>query len=112
MRRVTKVMSHIIGVRKKADSQKGVRKAADSHKKGSAKQKIFGTSALSDIQYLHILVGSLETPHVSYLYTVNLYHVSQIATALLKQLTMLLDLLESTETLSFYRLMLQSVWWL
>ena len=31
--------------------------------------------------------------------TVNLYHVRQIATALLKQLAMLLDLLESTETL-------------
>ena len=35
MSRVTKVMSHIIGVRKKADSQKGVRKA-----------KSLGTSAL------------------------------------------------------------------
>ena len=34
MSRVTKVMSHIIGVRKKADSQKGVRKAADSQKRG------------------------------------------------------------------------------
>ena len=40
MSRVTKVMSHIIGVRKKADSVKGVRKAADSQKKGSAKQKV------------------------------------------------------------------------
>ena len=41
MSRVTKVMSHIIGVRKKADSQKGVRKAADSQKKGSSKQKFW-----------------------------------------------------------------------
>ena len=40
---MTKVMSHIIGVRKKADSQKGVRKAADSQKKGSAKQKVWET---------------------------------------------------------------------
>ena len=41
MSRVTKVLSHMIGVRKKADSQKGVRKAADSQKKGSAKQKVW-----------------------------------------------------------------------
>ena len=33
--------------------------------------------------------------------TVNLYHVHQITTALLKQLMMLLDLLESIETLLF-----------
>ena len=42
-------------------------------------------------------VGSLETPHVSFLY--NLNHVRQIERALLKQLTMLFDLVESAETL-------------
>ena len=32
-------MSHIIGVRKKADSLKGVRKAADSHKRDLGSKK-------------------------------------------------------------------------
>jgi len=44
---------------------------------------------------------------------VNLCHVHQMVTVLFKQLTMLLDLLESTETPSvFYCLMLQDIWWL
>ena len=39
----------------------------------------------------------------------TLFHVRQLATALLKQLTMLLGLLRSTETLSvFYCLLLQN----
>ena len=57
-------------------------------------------STLSGRQYLDIVVRSLETPHVSTSTTVNLYHVRLLATALLKQMTMLLDLLEATETLS------------
>ena len=43
---MTKVMLHIIGVRKKADTQKEVRKAADSQKKGVLKAKSLGTSAV------------------------------------------------------------------
>ena len=39
--RATKVMSHVTGVRKKADSQKEVREAADSQKKGCARQKVW-----------------------------------------------------------------------
>ena len=46
-------------------------------------------STLSGTQYLNILVGSLETPHVSYSYDVNLQNALLIATLLLKQLTML-----------------------
>ena len=38
---MTKVMSHIIGVRNKADLQKEIRKAADSQKKGEARQKVW-----------------------------------------------------------------------
>ena len=56
-------------------------------------------STLPGIQYLNILLGSLETSTSVICPTVNLYHVRQIATALLKQLTMRLDLLESTKTL-------------
>ena len=57
---------------------------------------------MSGIKNLHILLGSLETAQASYWYysTVNLCHLRQIATTLLKQLTILLDILESTETLS------------
>ena len=66
-------------------------------------------SSLSGIQQLNILVGSLETPHVSYLYNCRPLQERQIATVLLKQLTMLLELLESRETPSvFYCLMLQN----
>ena len=54
---------------------------------------LFDETTLSGIKYLNILVGSLETTQVNCT-TVNLYHVCQIATALLKQLTMQLDLLE------------------
>ena len=57
MSRMTKVISHIIGVRKKADLQKGARKAADSQKKGSAKKKSVGTSVL-DLSFL--LVRSIS----------------------------------------------------
>ena len=38
---MTNVMLHIIGVRKKSDSQKGVHKAADSQK-GGPRDKKFG----------------------------------------------------------------------
>ena len=66
-------------------------------------------STLSGIQYLNILVGCLETPHASYCRNVNFYHVRHLVTAFLKQLTMLLDLLESTGILpTFCCLMLQN----
>ena len=52
-------------------------------------------SNLFGIQYLNILVENSEKYLTLVICTtVNLYHVRQIATALLKQLTMLLDLLE------------------
>ena len=54
-------------------------------------------STLSGIQYLNILVGSLETPHISYLYDCQPLKCAPIATSLLKQLTMLLEILESSE---------------
>ena len=44
--RATKVVSHLIGVRKKADSQKEVRQAADS-KKRVCEAKSLGTSGLT-----------------------------------------------------------------
>ena len=69
--------------------------------------QVVDETTLSDIQYTNIFVGSLETPHVSYLYDCQ---PLLCATALLKQLAMLLDLLESTETLSVcYCLMLQNI---
>ena len=49
---------------------------------------------LSGTQFLNILVGSLKTAHVSYLYDCQLLNVLLIATSLLKQLTMLLKILE------------------
>ena len=62
---------------------------------------IVDESTLSGTQYLNILVGSLETPHVSYLYDCQpLKCAPIIATSLLKQLTMLLEILESTEASS------------
>ena len=67
----------------------------------------------SGAQYLNILVGALETPHISFLYKCPpLYHVHQTPAAFFKQLTMLLDLLEPIEIFfAFYCLMLQNVWW-
>ena len=56
-------------------------------------------SSLSGIQYLNILVGSLEHLTLVICTTVNLYHMRQISTALLKQLTVLLVLKKSAETL-------------
>ena len=58
---------------------------------------IVDESTLSGTQYLNSLVGSLETPHVSYLYDCQPLKCALIATSLLKQLTMLLEILESTE---------------
>ena len=64
---------------------------------------VIDESALSGIQYLNILVGSQESAKGSYLYDCPLLPCAQnIATALLKQLTMLLDLLKSRETLSIF----------
>ena len=72
--------------------------------------------ALCGIHCLNILVGSLETPHVTYLRTcttVNVYYVHEIATALLKKLTMVLELLELTKPVFVvYGLKLQNIWWL
>jgi len=69
-------------------------------------------TTLSGTQYLHILVGTLEMPHIRYLYDCQLRHDHQMVTVLFKQLDMLLDLLESTETPSvFYCMMLQDIWW-
>ena len=53
---------------------------------------IVDESTLSGTQYLIILMGSLETPHVSYLHECQLLNVLLIATSLLKQLTMLLEI--------------------
>ena len=65
---------------------------------------------LSGIQNLNIFVGSLEYLTSVICMTGNLYHVRLIATALLKLLTALLDILESTETHSVvYCLMLQNI---
>ena len=36
---VTKLMSHIIGIRKKADSQKGAGEAADSRKRAGSQKR-------------------------------------------------------------------------
>ena len=55
---------------------------------------------LSGTQYFNILVGSLETPHVSYLYDCQPLQCALIATSLLKRLTMLLEILELTEASS------------
>ena len=74
---------------------------------------VFDESTLSDIQYLNILIRSLEHLTSVICLTANLYHVRQIAIALLKQLMMLLDLLESAETFSvFCCLMMQNLWWM
>ena len=54
---MTKVMSHIIGVRKKADSKKGVSKAADSQKKGSTKQKVWEPLLYRDLHDMGIAVS-------------------------------------------------------
>ena len=71
-------------------------------------------TTLSGIQYLNILVGSRPVICTSTTCTtVNLYHVRQIATSLLKQLTMLLHPIKSTKTFSvFYCLILHTIWWL
>ena len=69
MSRATKVMSHIIGVRKKADSQKGVRKAADSQKRGPQSKKFgnlcFSRPDLNNSQSLKVFaaltIGVLKT---------------------------------------------------
>ena len=61
---------------------------------------IVDESTVSGTQYLNILVGSLETPRVSFLYDCQPLNVLLIATSLLKQLTMLLEILKSTEASS------------
>ena len=67
-------------------------------------------STLSGLQYWHILVGSLETPHVSYLYDCQPLKYTPKSNKLLQQLTMLLKILESTETSSAcYFLMPQNI---
>ena len=58
---------------------------------------IVNESTLSGMQHLNILVGNLETPDVSYLYDCQ---PLKCAPTLLKQLTMLLEILESTEASS------------
>ena len=72
---------------------------------------VVNESTPSGIHDSNILVGSLQTPHISYTID-NLLFVPlcQIATAFLKQLTILIDLLKSRETLSvFYWQMPQSI---
>ena len=59
---------------------------------------IVDESTLSGTRYLNILVASLETPHTCV--TVNLKNVLLIATLPLKQLTILLEILKSTEASS------------
>ena len=54
---MTKVMSHIIGVRKNVDSQKGVRKAADSQKKGPQRKK-FGNLCFNIYRFLSSAIFS------------------------------------------------------
>ena len=54
---------------------------------------IVDKSTVSGTQYLNILVGSLETPHVSNLYDCQPLKCAPIATSLLKQLTILLEIL-------------------
>ena len=70
-------------------------------------------TTLSGIQYSNIIVGSRPVICSSTTCTtVNLYHMRQIATLLLKQLTLLLNLIKSTKTYSvFYCLMLHTIWW-
>ena len=50
---------------------------------------IVDESALSGTHYLNILVGSLETPHVSYLYDCQPLKCAPNSNIILKQLTML-----------------------
>ena len=59
------------------------------------KQMLLGECTPSSIQYLSFLVESLEIPYVSFLSDCQPLPCAPNSSALLDQLTMLLDILES-----------------
>ena len=68
-------------------------------------------STLCSLQYVNILVGCLETPHINNLFDCQPLSGASNSNSNLKQLMMQLDLMQSTETFPvFYCLMLQNIY--